>query len=355
MQPGAYPWMVALLTESEPDATKAQFCGGSLIAPDRVLTAAHCVSGMSANQIDVLVGRERLSDKGGRRIRVRSYAMHPKSAKRDNDESMKNDVALLFLEQPASVTPITPITDADLALMAAGTPLRGIGWGNFRTYTGTPFAPATRVAADRLREVDLPAVSDDGCENAYGVDFDGESMLCAGGAEKDVCNGDSGGPLVGRLPSGELRLVGVTSWGYDCAVRDAPGVFARVLALRGFITSARPVIAPVSRARPTIRGRVVVGGRLTCNAGRWGGSPANIDHSWFVVRKRSGPPPPAGIAADRSEFGGLDIVRTVASRRRSITVSSELEGDRLACVVTQRNAGGSGQAASSPTAKIPVR
>src|SRR5689334_866649 len=74
---GRWPWMAALLDSSVANAGWAQFCGASVIAPRRVLTTAHCVEGRETGELDVLVGRSRLTDSGGRRIAVKAISLYP--------------------------------------------------------------------------------------------------------------------------------------------------------------------------------------------------------------------------------------------------------------------------------------
>src|SRR5262249_47191359 len=74
---GQWPWMAAILDSSETDAGMAQFCGGVVIGQRRILTAAHCVIDRTSDEVDVLVGRTRLSEKQGRRIGVRSISVFP--------------------------------------------------------------------------------------------------------------------------------------------------------------------------------------------------------------------------------------------------------------------------------------
>src|SRR5690348_15145616 len=75
--PGRWPWMVALLNSSVSDAGLAQFCGGVVIGRHRILTAAHCVVDTTSDEVDVLVGRTRLSEPQGRRLAVKAISVYP--------------------------------------------------------------------------------------------------------------------------------------------------------------------------------------------------------------------------------------------------------------------------------------
>jgi secreted trypsin-like serine protease len=97
--------------------------------------------------------------------------------------------------------------------------------------------------SDTLRAASVPILPDSTCGSGsvYGGDFDPSTMVCAGylSGGTDTCYGDSGGPLQAPLQGGGYRLVGITSWGFGCAQRNAPGVYTRVAgtALRGPVAS----------------------------------------------------------------------------------------------------------------------
>ncbi|HHW87935.1 MAG TPA: trypsin-like serine protease [Chloroflexi bacterium] len=219
-QPGAYPWQVALVMRSQPNAAQGQFCGGSLIADDWVLTAAHCTEGVEASSIDVLVGAHRLSDSG---VRITSAQIIPHP---DYDPTaLNNDLALIHLSTPVTYTPISLYQaisgTSELDFMRATV----IGWGA-KSTTGWYYD-----FPDALREVSLPLVDNARCaRNVYFTSIT-DAMLCAGyeTLTMGACYGDSGGPLMVQLPDATWKQVGVVSWGPPgCIATGMYDVFTRV-------------------------------------------------------------------------------------------------------------------------------
>ncbi len=225
--PGAYPWMAAIVRSDVADNFQAQFCGGSLVHPYWVVTAAHCVQARTPGSIEVLLGAHHLSDDVDvTRHAVAEIIIHPEY----RASTMGADIALLRLAEPADAgfVPVRLIDEDDLA--APEVMARALGWGRL-THGG--------IVPQALREVDVPVVSLD-VANAT-ASYDGElteSMLAAGFQQggKDTCQGDSGGPLMVIDPrDGAWVLAGVTSFGDGCGKVDAYGIYARVFHFRPFV------------------------------------------------------------------------------------------------------------------------
>lgn len=232
-EPGEYPFMAAILDETiVGNDYQKQYCGGSLIAANWVLTAAHCVEGESASNLAVAVGRNQLNSTQGARRSVSAVFVHPSYG---SPTSLSHDAALLQLS--SSITTIAPVRlagTADNTYEAAGTILTVIGWGNVNS-SGSPSYP------NDLMEVDVPVVSDSQCARSYGSSLDAATMLCAGATGLDSCQGDSGGPLFAN--TGSRVQMGIVSWGNGCARKRFPGVYSEVnnSSIRSWITATAGV------------------------------------------------------------------------------------------------------------------
>jgi hypothetical protein len=243
--PGEWPWQVALINGSATEFYYSQFCGGSLISSQWVLTAAHCVvnsngAPVAPSSVDIVAGIYNLSSPaaGYQRRDISQIIIHPDF----NKTTLNNDVALLRLASPvtlggsgAAATAAIPLVSASLGDLA-GTDSWTTGWG----YTeSSPAFPS------QLYEVTVPIVTNTQCNTSYGGAIT-PSMLCAGLPEggKDTCQGDSGGPLAVYL-NGQWQLAGVVSWGNGCADPGFYGVYARVSSFIPWIQANATVFADV--------------------------------------------------------------------------------------------------------------
>lgn len=200
-----HPFAVALVT-----LDGQQFCGGSLVAPNKVLTAAHCTDGSQPEEINVVSGRTELSSQEGAVTAVTDIWVHPQY----QTPTAGYDVSVLTLESSVEQSPIELAGPDDPGYQPGGE-ATVLGWG-LTSEGGSP--------SDHLQRATVPVVSDSDCSDAY-QEYSPDSMVCAGYPEGgvDACQGDSGGPLVV-----DGKLVGVTSWGNGCARPGYPGVYARV-------------------------------------------------------------------------------------------------------------------------------
>jgi trypsin len=210
-----YPWTVFLASTSG-----SQFCGGTLVKGNKVVTAAHCVSGRSASSTRVVWGREDKQSTAGITASVTRIWVHPSYT----SASSGSDVAVLTLDRSISSTYLPLATPADTSLYAAGTSATILGWGT--TSSG---GSASRY----LLKATVPVTSDATCKTAYS-NYSSTSMVCAGYPQggTDTCQGDSGGPMVAGG-----KLIGATSWGRGCALAGYPGVYARIATYYDLLTT----------------------------------------------------------------------------------------------------------------------
>jgi secreted trypsin-like serine protease len=217
--PGAWPWQAALIYSYSDNAYSGQFCGGSLVATEWVLTAAHCVEYSSASSIDVILGRHQLSLEDGERISVTDIIVYPDYI----SPFIGGDLALLRLGRPSTQTVVALDTVATPLVEDRSLNATVVGWGATDDYL---------VGSDVLRQVELPFVSLDTCRAAYFYDEIADEMVCAGYSKgaKSACYGDSGGPLL--IPSADTpgwTQVGIVSWGRGgCSGFNNYNVYTRV-------------------------------------------------------------------------------------------------------------------------------
>ncbi|TVQ91128.1 MAG: hypothetical protein EA393_05015, partial [Bacteroidetes bacterium] len=233
-----YPWHVALMQGT------TQFCAGSIIHEEWILTAAHCVLGSWTPQY-IRAGVTNRTHTTGQDINVIQIIAHP-----DFDDPVKwaNDIALLRLQTPLNLAPagvaIVPVVTQADALAGFTNP------GVMSTITGWGALSWGGPSSDILQAAQVPITDDTGGYNPSSITPD---MLLAGYPEGgvDACQGDSGGPLVVPDGAGGYKLAGITSWGNGCAFPDFPGVYARVSYFEDWIKDYVPLVSELAPAAPT--------------------------------------------------------------------------------------------------------
>ncbi|HEY3004017.1 MAG TPA: serine protease [Kribbellaceae bacterium] len=194
-----YPYVVSLQS-----ALLGHFCGGTIVAKRKVVTAGHCAP---------LV------------VPLLTVVRHPLY----NEVTSSNDVAVITVDRDLPYQPLPYAGPGDTGLYTAGTNATILGWG---------LTSEDGDLSDVLRKATVPIVSDAKCAAAYGTSFDAATMVCAGYDQGgvDTCQGDSGGPLV---VAG--KLAGITSFGEGCARPGKYGVYTRVSAVSSFIATATSI------------------------------------------------------------------------------------------------------------------
>jgi len=225
-KPYSRPYQVSVQSTSG-----SHFCGGSIIAENLILTAAHCMEGVNGNSPDmqVRVGAHSLTDGSGQVIQVATTYTNQEYP------NLSKDVALLKLAENITDKNAKALTLADSSFfnekIKTGTPMVVSGWGTLTSGGQMP---------DKLMEVSVPYVTNEVCNSADAYNGTVQATeLCGGLKEggKDSCQGDSGGPLV--VTAGDKFVqVGIVSWGEGCAVANKYGVYANVASLKDWIDNA---------------------------------------------------------------------------------------------------------------------
>jgi secreted trypsin-like serine protease len=280
-QEGQFPWQVLLQIHDQ--ATDSYYdCGGSFIADQWVLTAAHCVDFETTPE--VVVGYGSVDRKKTRNVAA------AKVIKFDGFTGMagKNDLALIKLKQAVPNAPVIALADpnSDRALVVPGKKLTVSGWGvtwdfeivrnfnqayedlrskyndlvdKYNAVVAEPECAASRTqtgarsggrvpetgeieSPQKLRFVDVESIDTASCSQAYvasGLNAIGDNEICATGPRgaKDACFGDSGGPLVVQTDQGSFLQVGIVGGGVQCGDPTMPGTYARVASFADWINT----------------------------------------------------------------------------------------------------------------------
>jgi secreted trypsin-like serine protease len=219
--PHTWPWMAALAFQ------RNFICGGSLIDPQFVLTAAHCFAKSTNPALyKVILGAHDFST--GLVVGVKAILVHPLF---NRLFPRANDVVLLKLDRTVQLNKNINTICLPTYYTPSGLNCVVTGWG--RTFEGGPHA-------DALQEVSVPIWDNGKCNlPKFYPGMIHANMMCAGYEEggKDSCQGDSGGPLVCPGSNNQWQLHGIVSWGVGCAREGRPGVYSRVSMFTPWIIS----------------------------------------------------------------------------------------------------------------------
>ncbi|KAI3366179.1 hypothetical protein L3Q82_010006 [Scortum barcoo] len=224
---GGCPWQVLVQLNGK------SHCGGVLINPDWVVTAAHCVEGNNPQNLTVVAGEHNLDVEEGteQRIPVSMAITHYGYVPATGD----SDVALLQLSRPVTLNrhaipvclPTKDFAERELLLVRYHTVS---GWGK-RTTGGnanSPGAPPSTPVSPVLRTFSVPIIPNPQCSQTSQFNFT-TNMLCAGylKGQQESCRGDDGSPLVTLYGSTHF-LTGVVGWGRGCTHPGYYGVYANM-------------------------------------------------------------------------------------------------------------------------------
>jgi hypothetical protein len=210
-----YPWMTALTYNNR------FYCGASVINNKYLITAAHCVNGFAKERLSAVFLDHDRSNYFETQIFTRSISKIFRHRYYGSGGTYNNDIALLKLDKELPITGLLkPVCLPPTGKSFTGNKGIVIGWGATQAHG---------QVSSKLREVEVPIMSNIDCRRTgYGNRIT-DNMMCAGYSYgmKDSCQGDSGGPL--HVVNGTTHmLVGIVSWGEGCAQPNYPGVYTRV-------------------------------------------------------------------------------------------------------------------------------
>jgi secreted trypsin-like serine protease len=317
-----YPWVASVwFSGPNDDQYYNSICTGSLIAPDVVLTAAHCI--LNSGTYYVQMGSDTLGGADGPTFyEVDAVWKNPRYGRK----KLINDVGLLKLTTPqTTVAPMQFATKKDTAAIKKTKTFEILGWGQNQAGEKATYLRYTKVSEQRQA-----------ARSFYTSKYFNENTMIAAGRylkkEKvytGACRGDSGGPLVAKI-RGVSKIVGITSYGGRSCNTKAPTVFSNVAyyekdLAKGMATLRRSALVD-NRAMPSIVSEPSISaatGSVTCNPGSWSSNTTQIQIQWtapYSILRSTNP----SVAIPTRSFSDTKYTCLVTGRNANGKISREV-------------------------------
>jgi secreted trypsin-like serine protease len=219
---GEFPFIAAIYTKGE-TPLDGFYCGASLIQPDLLVTAAHCVEGVPANALSVVVG---VHDIGLAESAYTPYSAAKIFMHSDYDSfSLGNDIALIRLTESAESNPIEIIDDTHYQGLTTDTEMTVAGWGNMTLEEGNGSNYPRLLQKAIVDFIDQQTCQSLKVSSPYSQ-LD-NFALCAAREGIELGSGDSGGPLIYQHNE-RYYLTGIVSWNLGYASASEPGIYMSV-------------------------------------------------------------------------------------------------------------------------------